>query len=145
MRYADGTYRHVAAAATNLLDDARVRGIVLTVRDVEDRKAFEEQLRHRAFHDALTGLANRALFYDRIEHALTRGDACRHAGRACCSSTSTTSRRSTTRRGHAEGDRLLQEVARRLTTCLRSGDTAARLGGDEFGVLLEGVDGRRRR
>src|SRR5919202_1204581 len=45
----------------------------MTARDVDDRKAFEEQLRHRAFHDALTGLANRALFYDRIEHALTRG------------------------------------------------------------------------
>ena len=52
MRYADGSYRHIAAVATNLLDDARVGGIVVTARDVNDRKAFEEQLRHRAFHDA---------------------------------------------------------------------------------------------
>jgi diguanylate cyclase (GGDEF)-like protein/PAS domain S-box-containing protein len=138
MRYADGTHRHVAAVATSLLSDVRVQGIVLTVRDVEDRKAFEEQLRHRAFHDALTGLANRALFYDRTEHSLTR-----------CARTNAQVgvlfvdlddfKAINDTRGHAEGDRLLQEVANRLTTCLRAGDTAARLGGDEFGVLVENV------
>ena len=94
----------------SLLDDARVRGIVLTVRDVEDRKAFEEQLRHRAFHDALTGLANRALFYDRIEHALNRGarvDA--QVGVLFVDLDDFKDINDT--RGHADGDRLLQEVA----------------------------------
>ena len=138
MRYADGSFRHVAAAATSLLDDVRVQGIVLTVRDVEDRKAFEEQLRHRAFHDALTGLANRALFYDRVEHALTRGArADTHVGVLFVDLDDFKTVNDT--RGHADGDRLLQEVANRLTACLRAGDTAARLGGDEFGVLVESV------
>jgi diguanylate cyclase (GGDEF)-like protein/PAS domain S-box-containing protein len=138
MRYADGSFRHVAAAATSLLDDVRVQGIVLTVRDVEDRKTFEEQLRHRAFHDALTGLANRALFYDRVEHALTRGArADTHVGVLFVDLDDFKTVNDT--RGHADGDRLLQEVAKRLTACLRAGDTAARLGGDEFGVLVESV------
>ncbi len=138
MRYADGTYRHIAAAATNLLNDARVAGIVITARDVEDRKAFEQQLRHRAFHDALTGLANRALFYDRIERALSRG-ARADAQVAILFVDLDDFKAANDAHGHTEGDRLLQEAARRLTTCLRSADTAARLGGDEFGVLLEGV------
>jgi diguanylate cyclase (GGDEF)-like protein/PAS domain S-box-containing protein len=138
MRYADGAYRHIAAAATNLLEDARVGGIVITARDVEDRKAFEEQLRHRAFHDTLTGLANRALFYDRIEHALSRG--ARADGQVAILFVDLDDfKAANDARGHAEGDRLLQEVARRLTACLRTTDTAARFGGDEFGVLLEGV------
>src|SRR4029077_8111378 len=72
IRCADGSHRHIAAGATNLLDDARVAAIVLTARDDDARKALEEQLRHRAFHDPLTGLANRALFYDRVDHALQR-------------------------------------------------------------------------
>ncbi len=140
MRYADGGYRHVAAAANSLLDDARVRGIVLTVRDVEARKAFEEQLRHRAFHDPLTGLANRALFYDRIEHALDRGTRSpAQAGVLFVDLDDFKTVNDT--RGHADGDALLVEIARRLSASLRSGDTAARLGGDEFGILLEGLSG----
>jgi diguanylate cyclase (GGDEF)-like protein/PAS domain S-box-containing protein len=138
MRYADGAYRHIAAAATNLLEDARVGGVVITARDVEDRKAFEEQLRHRAFHDSLTGLANRALFYDRIEHALSRG-ARADAQVAVLFVDLDDFKAANDARGHAEGDRLLQEVSRRLTACLRAADTAARLGGDEFGVLIEGI------
>ena len=138
MRYADGAYRHVAAVATSLLEDPRVEGIVLTVRDVEDRKAFEEQLRHRAFHDALTGLANRALFYDRTEHALNRG-ARSNAQVGVLFVDLDDFKATNDTRGHADGDRLLQEVANRLVACLRAGDTAARLGGDEFGVLVENL------
>ncbi|MDA0167266.1 EAL domain-containing protein [Solirubrobacter ginsenosidimutans] len=138
MRYADGSHRHIAAMATNLLGDPRVAGIVITASDVEDRKAFEEQLRHRAFHDALTGLANRALFYDRIEHAL--GSRPRAAAEVAVLFVDLDDfKAANDARGHSEGDRLLQEAARRLTACLRSSDTAARLGGDEFGVLIEGV------
>jgi diguanylate cyclase (GGDEF)-like protein/PAS domain S-box-containing protein len=140
MRYADGSYRHVAAAANSLLDDPRVRGIVLTVRDVEARKAFEEQLRHRAFHDPLTGLANRALFYDRIEHSLNRGTRTpAQAGVLFVDLDDFKTINDT--RGHTDGDVVLVEVARRLATSLRSGDTAARLGGDEFGILLEHLAG----
>jgi diguanylate cyclase (GGDEF)-like protein/PAS domain S-box-containing protein len=138
MRYADGSYRHIAAVATNLLDDPRVGGIVVTASDVNDRKAFEEQLRHRAFHDALTGLANRALFYDRVEHALTRA-AREDAQIAVLFADLDDFKAANDARGHAHGDRLLEEVARRLSSCLRSADTPARLGGDEFGVLIEDV------
>jgi diguanylate cyclase (GGDEF)-like protein len=124
--------------ASNLIGDPRVGGIVLTVRDVEDRKAFEEQLRHRAFHDSLTGLANRALFYDRVEHALTR--AAREGARVGVLFVDLDDFKAVNdAHGHSRGDRLLQQVARRLTSSLRSADTVARLGGDEFGVLIEGV------
>src|SRR4051794_3225189 len=140
MRYADGSYRHVAAAANSLLDDERVRGIVLTVRDVEARKAFEEQLRHRAFHDPLTGLANRALFYDRIEHTLNRGTRSTAQAGVLFVDLDDFKQVNDTR-GHADGDALLVEVAKRISGSLRSGDTAARLGGDEFGILLEGLAG----
>jgi diguanylate cyclase (GGDEF)-like protein/PAS domain S-box-containing protein len=140
MRFPDGSHRHVAAVAANQLADERIRGLVLTLRDVEARKAFEEQLRHQAFHDGLTGLANRALFHDRVEHALSRGT--RAGGEVAVLFIDLDGFKAVNDvHGHAEGDRLLQEVARRLDLTLRSADTAARLGGDEFAVLLEGGAG----
>jgi len=134
----NGSWRHVETVATNLLDDPRLGGIVLTARDVDDRRAFEEQLRHRAFHDPLTQLANRALFYDRIEHALTR-EARDDQAVAVLFLDLDDFKLVNDSRGHAVGDALLSAVAQRLRGCLRSADTAARLGGDEFGVLLEAV------
>ncbi len=142
MRYQDGSYRHIAAVATNLLADGVVNGLVLTARDVEARKAFEEQLRHRAFHDELTGLANRALFFDRVEHALMRGSR-EDAQVAVVFVDLDDFKGINDRLGHAAGDRVLQEVAERFGSSARSGDTVARLGGDEFGVLLEDVAGPR--
>jgi diguanylate cyclase (GGDEF)-like protein/PAS domain S-box-containing protein len=140
LRYADGSWRHVSAVATNLLADPRVRGLVVTARDVDARKAFEEQLRHRAFHDPLTGLANRALFYDRIEHALTR-EARTDGHVAVLYLDLDDFKPINDRLGHAVGDRMLVAVSERLRACMRSADTVARLGGDEFGVLLETVLG----
>ena len=142
MRYADGSFRHVSAVARNLLADARIAGLVITARDVEARKAFEEQLRHRAFHDELTGLANRALFFDRVDHALLQA-ARADAQAAVLFIDLDDFKAINDRLGHAAGDAVLQQVAKRLAACTRSGDTVARLGGDEFGVLLEGIAGPR--
>ena len=142
MQRADGSYRYVETIATNLLDDERLQGIVLTARDVDERKAFEEQLRHRAFHDPLTQLANRALFYDRIEHALSREARDDHRV-AVLFIDLDDFKVVNDELGHAVGDELLVDVAGRLRACLRSADTAARLGGDEFGVLLEAVSAQR--
>ena len=68
----DGSELWLSTRAVNLLDDPAVRGIVVNVHDITDRKQAEEELVHQAFHDSLTGLANRALFRDRVEHALSR-------------------------------------------------------------------------
>jgi diguanylate cyclase (GGDEF)-like protein/PAS domain S-box-containing protein len=140
IKHPNGSWRYLETVATNLLDDPRLGGIVLTARDVNDRRAFEEQLRHRAFHDPLTQLANRALFYDRIEHTLTR-DARDAQTVAVLYIDLDDFKLVNDERGHAVGDELLNAVAHRLRGCLRSADTAARLGGDEFGILLENVQG----
>ncbi|HET7518416.1 MAG TPA: diguanylate cyclase, partial [Actinomycetes bacterium] len=136
VRHRDGTWLHSETVAANLLEDPNVRGLVLNTRDVSDRKELEAQLVHQAFHDGLTGLANRTLFTERVEHALARSgqgdtavlfidlDDFKHVNDSL---------------GHAAGDQLLVAAARRLQGCLRPTDVAARLGGDEFAVLLERV------
>jgi len=113
-----------------------VNGIVLNTRDIGERKAFEEQLEHQAFHDRLTELANRALFRDRVEHALERQTRDGRPVSVLFLDLDDFNTINDTL-GHALGDQVLKEVAERLTGCLRAADTAARLGGDEFGILLE--------
>ena len=93
-----------------------------TFRDITERKALEEQLTRQAFHDALTGLPNRALFRDRVAQRCS-GAAAARAASSCCSSTSTTSRRSTTASGTPAGDELLREIADRLRTTVRAAAT----------------------
>jgi diguanylate cyclase (GGDEF)-like protein/PAS domain S-box-containing protein len=103
------------------------------LRDISERKRMEAQLAHQAFHDALTGLANRTLFQDRLEHALQRPGA--GVGVIFCDLDDFKTVNDSM--GHAAGDRLLLEVARRLKATVQAGDTLARLAGDEFAVLVE--------
>ena len=136
IRHGDGSWRHVEVVANNLLGDHTVEGIVLTLRDVTERKGLEEELKHQAFHDALSGLANRALFRDRLEHALERA-ARSVTSLAVLFLDLDDFKLINDSLGHAAGDELLVAVAGRLTGSLRTGDTAARFGGDEFAILLE--------
>jgi len=139
LRHHDGTARTFAAVFNNLLDDANVRGIVMTAHDVTERNALERQLTHQAFHDSLTGLPNRALFVDRIQHALnrTRPDGATVAVLFIDLDDFKTVNDSL---GHAVGDELLIAVGERLIEATRTSDSTARLGGDEFAVLLEDVE-----
>jgi len=108
--------------------------VLVAVQDVTDRNALESQLRHQAFHDSLTGLSNRALFSDRVEHALGRRGA---HGPVVLLLDLDRFKLVNDSLGHAVGDELLMAVAHRLQGAVRSGDTVARLGGDEFAVLLD--------
>jgi diguanylate cyclase (GGDEF)-like protein/PAS domain S-box-containing protein len=139
IRRAEHTWIRVEALRTNLLHDPNVGGVVLNTRDISERKAFERQLQHLAFHDTVTDLANRALFRDRVEHALERQQrgALPLAVLFLDLDDFKTVNDSL---GHAAGDTLLREVGGRIRTCIRAADTAARLGGDEFALLLEDVD-----
>jgi diguanylate cyclase (GGDEF)-like protein/PAS domain S-box-containing protein len=104
--------------------------------DVTERKRAVAALEHQAMHDGLTGLPNRSLFTDRLEHALAQADR-RDQRVAVLFLDLDNFKVINDSLGHQAGDTLLIEVARRLQACLRAGDTVARLGGDEFTLLLE--------
>ena len=134
----DGALRHFEILATDLRADEQVRGIVLNGRDVSERRAFEEQLAHQAFHDPVTLLPNRALLNERVRHAVAR--ALREPmGLAAIFVDLDDFKTINDSLGHEAGDRVLLEVAKRISGCVRSVDTAARFGGDEFAILLEDV------
>ncbi len=135
-RHADDSWRTLESIAKNLLDDPAVGGVVINYRDITERKTLEEQLRHQAFHDVLTGLENRFLFLDRLGHALARAG---RGGRptAVLFLDLDDFKAVNDRLGHAEGDRLLVAVGGRLKAVTRAGDTVARLGGDEFAIIIE--------
>ncbi len=119
---------------------AKGEGRVVTARDVTARKNLEEQLRHRAFHDPLTKLANRALFHDRVDHALAAAEASGDLTAAIFADLDNF-KPVNDGHGHAIGDQVLCIAARRLSSVFDETATVARLGGDEFGVLLERVEG----
>jgi diguanylate cyclase (GGDEF)-like protein/PAS domain S-box-containing protein len=136
----EGTTRVIHALGECVLDaDGNVVKMMGTCQDVTDRKRLEQEIEHRAFHDGLTGLANRALFHNRVDHAL---DLQRR-------SPSTFSvlfmdlddfKNINDSLGHHMGDAVLVEVAERLQDAVRPADTVARLGGDEFALLMENTD-----
>ena len=114
-----------------------LHGIVLTTRDVTERRQLEEQLTDQAFHDSLTGLPNRALFGDRLEHARRRARRAIGDPIAVLFIDLDDFKAVNDTLGHREGDELLRHVATELAACVRRSDTVARLGGDEFAVLME--------
>src|SRR6185312_11741116 len=124
-------------------EDARIglgRSLAQAAAIALDNARLYEEIRHQAFHDGLTGLANRALFGDRVEHALAR--SARTGSLIGVLFVDLDDFKTVNDRfGHQAGDQLLRAIAERLVAVLRPGDTAARLGGDEFAVLLEDIGG----
>jgi len=135
---ASGAWRHLEASVTDLRKDRHVRGVVFSCRDVTDRIAVERQLAHAAFHDSLTGLANRAMLLDRVDQALSRYQD-EQVPFAVLLLDLDNFKQVNDSLGHPVGDDLLVVAASRLTELVRPGDTVARLGGDEFCLLLEGA------
>ncbi|MGD9947280.1 MAG: EAL domain-containing protein [Desulfobulbus sp.] len=112
-------------------------GIIYIYQDISERKSFEEQITHQAFHDALTGLPNRTLFGERLERALERSRRRSELYYAVLMIDLNKFKSINDTLGHPAGDQLLIEVGKRLSVCVRSVDTVARLGGDEFAIILE--------
>lgn len=132
----DGRVVWAEVTVSDLTADAAVGGLVLTIRDVTARRELERQLSHDALHDALTGLGNRRLFHDRLDHALSRGVRSAEPHTVLFLDLDDF-KAINDDYGHDTGDRVLSEVAARLAGAVRPADTVARLGGDEFAVLLE--------
>jgi diguanylate cyclase (GGDEF)-like protein/PAS domain S-box-containing protein len=151
IKHKDGSWRVLESIASTIRNDkGEVAKLVIVNRDITERKRAEDQLEHNLFHDPLTGLPNRRLFLDRLKNAFVRS---RRSGQPHALLLANVDHfkvfNETT--GTAAGDHVLQEIGRRLATCLRQDDTIARrengsveavlfrLGGDEFAILLDSV------
>ncbi len=136
IRHREGRLLHTECLFTDLLEHDAVGGIVVNLRDITERKQLEQQLTYQAFHDPVTDLANRALFRDRVEHALNRRNRDTRSLAVLFLDLDHFKVINDTF-GHDAGDRVLHTIAARLRSVLRVSDTVARLGGDEFAILLE--------
>ncbi len=137
--HADHGWRQAEVTITNLLEEAAVSGLVINLRDITERKALEDQLAHHALHDPLTGLPNRAVFRDRLQHSVARA-ARRREQPAVLLVNLDDFRRVNEGLGYPAGDGVLVAAAERLRQSVRASDTVARLSGDTFAILLEDTD-----
>ncbi|WP_328470438.1 EAL domain-containing protein [Actinoplanes sp. NBC_00393] len=132
----DGRRVEIECDLRDLREDTTVRGLVITMRDVTERRRLEDDLTHQAFHDSLTGLANRVLFKNRLEQAFSVA-ARDGATLGVLFVDLDDFKEVNDTLGHAVGDQLLLAVAQRISAIIGAGSTAARMGGDEFAVLVE--------
>jgi diguanylate cyclase (GGDEF)-like protein/PAS domain S-box-containing protein len=135
VRRADGDLLNVEVSTRTVAGE----GTVVNIRDVSRQRQLQEEIRYRAFHDDLTGLANRARFLERVDAALV-GAANTHGRVAVALLDLDDFKLINDARGHHTGDRVLCEVAARVGGRVRITDTFARIGGDEFALLLDGLD-----
>ncbi|OWY63376.1 hypothetical protein B7486_53465, partial [cyanobacterium TDX16] len=139
VHHAEEGERWLVARTVNLLHDPDVEGVVVNLHDVTERKGMERELQRQALHDGLTGLPNRTLLLDRVEHLIQR--SARTGGCAAVLVVGLDGFKAVNDTlGHEVGDEVLRQVGQRLVDCVREGDTVARLGGDEFALLVEGGD-----
>jgi diguanylate cyclase (GGDEF)-like protein/PAS domain S-box-containing protein len=136
-RTKDGRVIPVSMLGYPYVLEGTISGAFFIFSDISERKNYEEQLTRQALRDNLTGLPNRVLFMDRLNRAMTRQQRNTGYRFAVLMIDLDSFKRVNDTLGHQAGDHLLQEVASRLTHCLRTVDTVARMGGDEFAVLLE--------
>ncbi|HUA15179.1 MAG TPA: EAL domain-containing protein [Verrucomicrobiae bacterium] len=153
IRHKDGSWRVLESLASTIRDaNGEVAKLVIVNRDITERKRAEQQLEHNLFHDSLTGLPNRRLFLDRLQHLFVKSR--RNSGQHCALLLVDIDHFKVFNDslGTVAGDHVLQEMVRRMGNCLRQGDTIARsdgerpsdpilsrLGGDEFTILLDSV------
>ncbi len=134
--HGDGTWRDVEIHLANHLDDPVVQGVIATTRDITSRRRLESELLHQAFHDPLTGLANRALFRTTLERSVEIAAAHHHTVAVLLLDLDGFKAVNDTL-GHSAGDQVLRVFADRMRGIVRVEDTLARLGGDEFAILVE--------
>ncbi|CAN2041617.1 diguanylate cyclase [Candidatus Magnetomoraceae bacterium gMMP-15] len=136
-KHKDGRLIPVSVLGYPIRINEKIEGIFYIYEDISERKSFEQQLYHQAFHDALTGTPNRILFMERLERAVERRKRRSNYSFAVLLIDLDRFKLVNDTLGHLAGDALLIEVSERFNSCIRSVDTAARLGGDEFAILLE--------